>query len=112
MSSPLTFTLPPEAVEEIAQRVAEIMLERQADHRGRNSGSRWATIDEAADYLRCSRQRVYDLRSSGRLSRHGDGGRALVDRRELDRLVEEAYDAADNCKRPGDADTPRARHEE
>ena len=32
-------------------------------------------------------QRIYDLRSARRLTMHGDGRRALIDRQELDRLV-------------------------
>ena len=42
------------------------------------------TPEEAADYLRCSRQRVYDLLSSRRLTRYRDGSRVLVRRDELD----------------------------
>jgi len=87
VTAPLTFTLPPEAIEEIAQRVAEL-LERQTDPGRDRDGRRWLTVAEAAAYIGARPQRVYDLRSSGRLSRCGDGGRALVDRRELDRLVE------------------------
>jgi excisionase family DNA binding protein len=53
----------------------------------RAEGSPYMTIPEAAEYLRCSRQRVYDLRSSGRLNRFGDGRRALVKRAELDEIT-------------------------
>lgn len=45
------------------------------------------TVPEAADYLRCSRQRIYNLRSSGRLTRLGDGRSAKVRRRDLDALL-------------------------
>ena len=89
MSAPLTFTLPPEAVEKIAQRVAEILLERQTYPGRDHDGRRWLTVPEAAAYIGAKPQRVYDLRSAGRLSRCGDGGRALIDRRELDRLVQD-----------------------
>jgi hypothetical protein len=44
-------------------------------------------IDEAADYARTSRQRIYDLRSARRLSCVGDGSRGLVLRSELDDLI-------------------------
>jgi excisionase family DNA binding protein len=48
-------------------------------------GSRpYLTVAEAADYARCSSQRLYDLRTSGVLSRAGDGRKALVIRDELD----------------------------
>ncbi|MDX6592752.1 MAG: Helix-turn-helix domain [Gaiellales bacterium] len=85
--SEFTFTLPPETLEAIAQRVADILEERQSQT-SPGIVTRWLTVDQAAQYIGANRQRVYDLRSSGRLSRHGDGGRALVDRHELDELVE------------------------
>ena len=83
MNGDLVFTFPPELVEQIAERVADILEQRQRPQ----SERRWLTIPEAAEYIGACPQRVYDLRSSGRLSRHGDGGRALVDRRELDNLI-------------------------
>jgi excisionase family DNA binding protein len=43
------------------------------------------TVVEAADYLRCSRQRVDDLLSQRRLTRHKDGSRTLVSRAEIER---------------------------
>lgn len=49
--------------------------------------SPYLTIPEACEYARMSRQRVYDLRSSGRLSRSGDGSSARVLRAELDALI-------------------------
>lgn len=51
------------------------------------SRSELLTVAEAADYLRCSPQRVYNLRSSGRLTRLGDGRSAKVRRRDLDALL-------------------------
>lgn len=47
------------------------------------------SVGEAADLLRCKPQRVYDLRSAGRLPRTTEGGRAVVRRTDLDGLVEE-----------------------
>jgi excisionase family DNA binding protein len=79
----LQFDLPPEALEKIAERVAEIL--------GEGAGKLAAPIDrpylnvsEAAEYLRASRQRVYDLLSCGRLRRYKDGSRVLVSRAELE----------------------------
>jgi excisionase family DNA binding protein len=46
--------------------------------------SPYLTIREAADYLRCKRQRVDDLLSSRRPTRYKDGGRTLVERAELE----------------------------
>ncbi len=45
------------------------------------------TVKEAAGYLRCTPQRIYELRSDGRLPRTREGGRALVWRRDLDALI-------------------------
>lgn len=51
--------------------------------------SPYMTVPEAAEYLRCSRQRVDDLLSQGRLSRFKDGRRTLVSRVELRRYLGE-----------------------
>ena len=48
------------------------------------SPARFLTPAEAAEYLRCSRQRIYDLCSMGALSRFRDGSRVLVAREEID----------------------------
>src|SRR5262249_28866296 len=80
----LTLPFPDDLVYRIAQRAAEPVLRRlPAATQGR-----WMTVREAADYARCSVQHVYDLRSDGRLGRHGGRGHALVDRRELDALLD------------------------
>ncbi len=46
--------------------------------------SPYLTIDEAAVYLRCRRQRIDDLLSQRRLSRIKDGARTLISRAELE----------------------------
>ena len=78
---PLAFEVPPELVDEIAERAAERVREHLA------GPGAWLTVDEAAAYARCSRQRVYDLRSCGRLPRTGDGSRVLVRRSDLDNYL-------------------------
>jgi excisionase family DNA binding protein len=83
----LSIDLPDDVLEQLAQRVADILEERQAAA-GVPALGRWLTIAQAAEYIGAKRQRIYDHRSSGRLTRHGDGTRALVDRLELDQLVE------------------------
>jgi excisionase family DNA binding protein len=77
------FNLPPEFIELVAERAAELVTARHAPQ----TAQRWLTMEEAAEYLRCKPQRIYDLRSSGRLSRTGDGSRVLVDRVELDEYL-------------------------
>jgi len=49
--------------------------------------SPFMTIKEAAEYLRCSRQRVDDLLSARRLTRHKDGSRTLVSRAEIEQYL-------------------------
>ncbi len=46
--------------------------------------SPWLSSDEAAQYLRCSKQRVFDLASQGRLPVAKDGSRSLYRREEFD----------------------------
>jgi excisionase family DNA binding protein len=78
-------------LEELAERIAERLAEKLEERR-------WAThqeacelfsVQEAAEVLRCKPQRVYDLRSAGRLPRTMEGGRAVVRRTDLERLVAE-----------------------
>ena len=89
MSGELSIALPPELVEALAERVLEL-----AEQRGlleeRGPVSPWMNAAEAADYLRCGRQRVYDLRSADRLVPDGyDGARPLYRRETLDAYLRE-----------------------
>lgn len=49
--------------------------------------SPYMTVVEAAEYLRAKPQRIYDLLSAGRLTRHKDGRRVLIAREEIDALL-------------------------
>jgi excisionase family DNA binding protein len=80
-SEPLTLPFPDELVEAIARRAAAIVI---AEGRPSAAVTPYLTVSEAADFLRCSRQRVYDLLSARRLTRHKDGSRVLISRVELD----------------------------
>jgi excisionase family DNA binding protein len=71
--------IPPGFIEAFAARVAELLATPTV--------SPYLTVDEAAEYLRCSRQRVYDLLSSRRLSKLKDGSRVLLRRDELDEYL-------------------------
>lgn len=73
-----TLHLPPELLEEIARRAADLLAAKIAPPR------EYLTPAEAADYLRCSKQRVYDLTSAGRLPVCKDGSRNLYRRADLD----------------------------
>jgi excisionase family DNA binding protein len=48
------------------------------------AGDPWMDVREAAEYLRCKPQRIYDLKSQGRLAAGGDGSRPLFRRSTLD----------------------------
>ena len=70
----------------LAERVAN--LERLAASAGPEP-SPYMTIREAAEFLRCSRQRVDDLLSQRRLTRHKDGARTLIGRNEIEAYLRE-----------------------
>jgi len=53
--------------------------------------SPYMTIPEAAEYLRCRRQRIDDLLSSGRLTRIKEGRRTLVLRQEVMAYLQERH---------------------
>jgi excisionase family DNA binding protein len=76
--SALSLAFPPELVEAIAERAAEMLAERQ-----RPAAHELMSVDEAAELLRCRRQRVYDLLSQGRLPHLKDGARVLIRRAEI-----------------------------
>lgn len=54
--------------------------------------SPYLTIDEAAIYLRCRRQRIDDLLSQRRLRRIKDGARTLISRAELEAYLRRGAD--------------------
>jgi excisionase family DNA binding protein len=83
-SETLGVLLPPELVETISQRVAEILDERSMRRERVQPLSDYLSVPEAAERLRAKPQRVYDLLSAGRLTRFKDGTRVLVSREELD----------------------------
>jgi hypothetical protein len=77
-----------EALDELVRLVAD-ELERRGTDRGEGmTARRWLSVAEAAEHARRPVSWIYDARSSGKLSRTGTGGCALVDRHELDRIIE------------------------
>ena len=81
MSDGLILTLPPELVERIAERAAELLAERE-----RPAEPELLTPVEVAEHLRCKPQRVYDLVWQGRLPCRKDGSRVLIRRGRAPRL--------------------------
>lgn len=82
MSQPVTITveLPEGQIEQIARRTLSLV---RAELRP-PSLSPYMTIPEAAEFLRCRRQRVDDLLCQRRLQRVKDGSRTLIARAELE----------------------------
>jgi excisionase family DNA binding protein len=76
MNEPLALSLPPEAVEVIAERAAELVVERLD-----RESSPWMTRAEAATYLSLPLSR---LEKDRRIPCHRNGGRVLYHREELD----------------------------
>jgi excisionase family DNA binding protein len=79
----LSVSLSDEDVERVARRVAALVGESQP------AVDPLLTVEEAADYLRCEKQRVYDLASSRRLAAAKDGRRSLFRRSALDAYLGE-----------------------
>jgi excisionase family DNA binding protein len=84
MNIPALFmTLTDEQLGALAREIARVLRD---DHAKANT-SPYLTVHEAAQYLRCRPQRVYDLLSARALTRHKDGSRVLVRRAEIDRYL-------------------------
>jgi excisionase family DNA binding protein len=81
-ASTVALSLDQETLEALALHVAAILDERE--RRTVPTESRYLRVAEAATYLRCTRQRVYDLCRQGSPTRLKDGSRVLLDRAELD----------------------------
>jgi excisionase family DNA binding protein len=81
----LSVPLPAELVEAIAERAATLLLERL--EASSPSAGPLLTVPEAAELLRCRRQRVDDLLSQRRLSRVKEGSRTLILRAEVERML-------------------------
>jgi hypothetical protein len=75
-------------LDEFVERVADRVARRLEGHEAAPS-TELLSVREAAAALRCKPQRVYDLRSAGRLPRTVEGGRAVVRRSDLEQLVDE-----------------------
>lgn len=89
---PLPRPLPPALapfellLEHLANRVAELLAERLALP-DREERSPWMLIDAAAEYLGCSKHRLYKLTASGAIPHHKQDGRLFFHRTELDRWM-------------------------
>lgn len=82
-NSPLAIPLPPELVEAVAARAAELVAERLEP-----APEPYLDVDGAAAYLACPKSRVYALASAGRIPVRRDGSRLLFRASELDAWLE------------------------
>jgi len=83
----LRVMLTDEQLAHIAEQAAALMPTGQV------TISPWLNVGEAAERLRCRKDRIYDLIALGRLHPRRDGRRVLLHRDELDRYVEGESDA-------------------
>jgi hypothetical protein len=80
VSEELSLPVPAELFEQLAQRAAEIVLERQAS---RDNG--WLRgAKEIADYIQAPKSRVYALSSAGRIPVEHDGSTLVAKPAALD----------------------------
>ena len=81
MTEPLALELPDELLDQIAERVAAILAERETTTTG------YIDVAAAAEFLACPVSRIYALTSANRLPVHRDGSRLVFDREELHAYV-------------------------
>ena len=79
----LVLQVPPELLDAIADRVVERLGIRTAQE-----PSPYLTVDEAAEYLRCSAQSLYDRVHQSAITPRRDGRRLLFARADLDAYLE------------------------
>ena len=78
----LTVRLTDEQLAAIAERAAALVPSGAPDV------SPWLNVAEAAERLRCRKDRIYDLIALGKLHPRRDGRRVLLHRDDLDSYVE------------------------
>jgi excisionase family DNA binding protein len=78
----LTVTLTDQQLAEIAERAAALIPA------GTPAVSPWLNVAEAAERLRCRKDRIYDLIALGKLHPRRDGRRVLLHRDDLDAYLE------------------------
>jgi len=81
----LSLDLPPEFLEAVAQRAAEILAERQVEQ---VDAGGYLDVVAAASFLSCPTSRLYRLVAAKRIPHHRDGSRLLFDRAELREYVQ------------------------
>jgi excisionase family DNA binding protein len=80
----LALALPPEALDVLAERVAELLAHRLAAP----GPEPWVGVEEAARHLACKPKRIYDLVAQRRVAYRKDGTRLLFRRSDLDAYLD------------------------
>ena len=88
MTEPITLTLPGNVIDALAARIVACVTAEIGGVKG-VALPVYFTNDEAADYLRCKPQRIYDLVSERKLPVLKEGSRSLYRREHLDAVVKE-----------------------
>jgi excisionase family DNA binding protein len=78
----LTVTLTDQQLSEIAEQAAALVST------GAQAGTPWLNVTDAAERLRCRKDRIYDLIALGKLHPRRDGRRVLLHRDDLDAYIE------------------------
>ena len=86
MSETFGFEVPPELIEALVSEVTARVLAALPEP---PPPSPYFSVAEAAEFLRCPRQRIDDLLSQRRLTRVKDGSRTLIARTEIERYLRE-----------------------
>jgi hypothetical protein len=80
---------PPELIEAIAERAAELVAERMTANNGADGDGWLRGADRIAEYIDAKPSRVYALSSAGRIPIEHDGSNLIARRPELDAWVRE-----------------------
>jgi excisionase family DNA binding protein len=92
---------PPDSwIETVTAPIAAALAEQIRAQVRATPPSPYLNIQEAAEYLRCKPQRVYDLVSARVLERYKDGTRVLVRRDEIDAYLASLGPSAMARRRP------------
>lgn len=84
----ITFDIPPEVIDQIAERVIEKLGERQAP-----ADDGWLRgAAEIAEYAGCTPSRIYSLVSAGRIPVEKDGAAIVIKRSTLDAWIKKGGD--------------------
>lgn len=78
----LTVRLTDEQLAEIARQAVALIPPSEP------SASPWLNVTDAAERLRCRKDRIYDLIALGKLHPRRDGRRVLLHRDDLDAYIE------------------------